>query len=288
MIRSASAPASSANLGPGFDVLALALSLRCSASAEPSETMTLTEGPSTSRLDDSDIISRAVMAAVDKPMHITLENEIPRSRGLGSSSAVAAAVAGAALKSIGASDDRSRVFEIVIEIEGHADNAAATVFGGLVAAIPGGIQRLDLHQSLHPVVGIPAAHLKTADAREVLSADVPRDVAARSLARLAFLIEGLATGDKATLAHAAGDELHESVRAHLSPVTGDLITAALSAGALHACWSGAGPAALAFVTGESKGRVIGAMAGVLGTNGEVLALPVDTEGLRQGSGLNGS
>ena len=93
MIGFASAPASSANLGPGFDVLALALSLRCSATAEPSQSMTLTEGASTSRLEDRDIISRAVMAAVDQPMHITLDNEIPRSRGLGSSAAVAAASA---------------------------------------------------------------------------------------------------------------------------------------------------------------------------------------------------
>lgn len=279
MIGFASAPASSANLGPGFDVLALALSLRCSATAEPSQSMTLTEGASTSRLEDRDIISRAVMAAVDQPMHITLDNEIPRSRGLGSSAAVAAAVAGAALKAVGPSNDRTRVFEIVTEIEGHADNAAATVFGGLVAATPAGIQRLDIHESLHPVVGIPSVHLKTSHARALLSADVPRDVAARSLARLAFLIEGLARGNKATLAQAAGDEFHESARAHLSPVTGDLIAAAVSAGALHACWSGAGPAALAFATSETKGRVIGAMAGVLGTDGEVIALPIDTDGL---------
>jgi homoserine kinase len=279
MIGSASAPASSGNLGPGFDVLALALELRCSATAEVSDAMTLTEHGSTARLDPSDMVHRAVMAAVERPMHLTISNEIPRARGLGSSSAVAAAVAGAAIKGVGAKQDVAAVFQIVTELEGHADNAAAAVFGGLVAATPTGIQRLDLHESLQPVVAIPEHHLRTADARAALSRQVDRAVAVRSLARLAFLIEGLARGTGDALIHAAGDELHEAPRAALSPVTGALIDAARSAGALHACWSGAGPSALAFATAETKGRVIGAMAGVLGANGEVLALSVDTDGL---------
>ncbi|KAA3641073.1 MAG: homoserine kinase [Armatimonadetes bacterium] len=279
MIGSASAPASSGNLGPGFDVLALALQLRCTATVEPASRMTLTERNRTSRLNPDNMIYRAVAGAVDQPMHVTLHNEIPRSRGLGSSSAVTASVAGAAFKVVGIRDARQRVFEIVTEIEGHADNAAAAVFGGFVAATPMGIQRLDLHESLHPVVGIPDVHLRTSDAREALPTEMSREVVVRSLSRLAFLIEGLANGNAETLRHASGDELHEAPRAGLSPVTGELMDAARAAGAVHACWSGAGPSALAFATADSKGRVIGAMAGVLGTDGEVLALPVDTKGL---------
>ncbi len=279
MIGSASAPASSGNLGPGFDVLALALQLRCTATAEPASRMTLTERNRTLRLNPGDMIHRAVAAAVDQPMHVTLNNEIPRSRGLGSSAAVTAAVAGAAFKMVGVRDARQRVFEIVTEIEGHADNAAATVFGGFVVATPSGIQRLDLHESLHPVVGIPDVHLRTSDARDALPTEVSRDVVVRSLARLAFLIEGLASGNPEILGQAAGDELHEAPRARLSPVTAELMAVARDAGAVHVCWSGAGPSALAFATAETKGRVIGAMAGVLGTDGEVLAIPVDTKGL---------
>lgn len=279
MMGTASAPASSGNLGPGFDVLALALGLRCTATVEPAGRMMLTEQNRTSPLTPDDMIHRAVMGAVDQPMHIVLNNEIPRSRGLGSSSAVTASVAGAVLKLTGAKEIHQRVFEIVAEIEGHADNAAAAVFGGFVAATPTGIQRLDLHESLHPVVGIPDVHLRTSDARGVLSPEVPRDVLVRSLARLVFLIEGLARGNAGTLEQAGGDELHEIPRAGLSPVTAELMDAARAAGAVHVCWSGAGPTALAFATTQTKGRVIGAMAGVLGTHGEVLALPVDTEGL---------
>jgi homoserine kinase len=279
MIGEASAPASSGNLGPGFDVLALALGLRCRATAEPSDSMTISEGGSTRRLDDDDMIALAVRKAVGRPMHVTLDNEVPRARGLGSSSAVTASAAGAAMKAMGTDGGRELVFTIVDELEGHADNAAAAVYGGLVAATSVGIQRLSLHESLEVVVGIPDDHLKTVDARAVLPGEVSRPAASRSLARLAFLIEGLRTGNPHVLAQAAGDELHEEPRAPLSPVTGDLMEAARSAGALHACWSGAGPTALAFTTAADRGRVIGAMGGVLGTDGVVLALDVDYDGL---------
>lgn len=279
MIGSASAPASSANLGPGFDTLGLALGLRCDATVEASDSMTLTEHGSTKRLNDDDMIARAVRLAVDRPMHINLINAVPRARGLGSSSAVAAAVAGAALKAVGSNEGAARVYEIVTELEGHADNAAATVFGGFVAVAEGGVKRLDLHPTLHPVVGIPNEPLRTDEARAALPPSVSLGAAARSLSRLAFLIEGLSLGSADVLSHAAGDELHEGPRAALSPVTGELIGAAMNAGALHACWSGAGPTALAFTTDETRGRVIGAMGGVLGVAGEVLALDVDYDGL---------
>ncbi|MGI9529726.1 MAG: homoserine kinase, partial [Acidimicrobiia bacterium] len=142
------------------------------------------------------------------------------------------------------------------------------------------IQRLYLHQSLKPIVAIPNAHLKTSDARAALPPDVSRAAAARSLARLTFLIEGLRSANTEVLTHAAGDELHEEPRAHLSPITGQLMEAARKAGAVHVCWSGAGPTALALATSETAGRVIGAMSDVLGIGGEVLTLSVDHEGLK--------
>ena len=280
MIGVASAPASSGNLGPGFDILALALGLRCTATVEASDEMTISEHGSTKRLGDKDMIARAVRMAVDRPMHVTLDNQVPRARGLGSSSAVSASVAAAAMKAVGAEGGRQRVFQIVDELEGHADNAAAAVFGGLVAATSTGIQKMALHESLLPVVGIPNTHLRTTEARRALEPDIPRPMVVRSLARLAFLLEGLRTGEPQSLAHAAGDELHEIPRASLSPITGDLMHAARHAGALHVAWSGAGPTALAFATKANRGKVIGAMSEVLGANGEVLALDVDDEGLR--------
>jgi homoserine kinase len=276
---SASAPASSANLGPGFDTLGLALSLRCTATVEPADTMTITEHGSTSRLGARDMIARAIMLAIGQPAHVTLQNGVPRARGMGSSSAVVTSVAGAALKAVQDEAGRARVYEIVAELEGHADNAAAAVFGGFVAVADGGIKRLDLHPSIRVVVGIPNESLRTVDAREALSDAVPRDVVCRSLSRLAFLIEGLRDANEDVLVHAAGDELHEAPRASLSLVTGEMISAALRGGALHAAWSGAGPTAIAFATPGTLGRVIGAMSGVLGSRGEVLTLDVDYDGL---------
>ena len=279
MIGEASAPGSSGNLGPGFDTLALAISLRCTATAEPAETMTITEHGSTSRLEAGDMIYRATDMAVGRPMHITLSSEIPRARGLGSSGATTSAVAAAAMKSMGDGGGRLKVFEIVTELEGHADNAAASVFGGLVAATPTGIKQLRLHESLQLVVGIPDAKLKTPDARTVLPDSVPLDAVARTISRLSFLIAGLADGDVEALPQAGGDEIHEIPRASLSPVSGELMEAARAAGAVHVCWSGAGPSVLAITTSDARGRVIGAMGGVLGMSGEVLALRVDHEGL---------
>lgn len=279
MIGSASAPASSGNLGPGFDTVALALDLRCRVTAEPSSSMTITENGSTRRLPADDMIAEAVSIAVDAPMHLTIENEIPRARGLGSSSAVTAAAAGAAMKAVGDDSGSAKVFRIVTSLEGHADNAAAAVFGGLVVATPDGIQKLPVHESLRPIVAIPNAHLKTSEARAVLSPEVDRAVVVRSLARLAFLLQGLQDGNPEVLGQAIGDELHELPRKELSPITHELMVAAHHAGALHVCWSGAGPTALAFATEETAGRIIGAMSGVLGSDGEVLTLDIDTRGL---------
>jgi homoserine kinase len=278
-IGSASAPASSANLGPGFDTLGLALALRCTATVELADAMTISERGSTRRLGSEDLIARSVMLAIGRPAHVTLSNGVPRARGMGSSSAVAASVSGAALKAAGEGGDKGRVFEIVAELEGHGDNAAATVFGGFVAVSGGGIKRLELHPSIRIVVGIPDDPLRTSEARAALATTVSREVVCRSLGRLTFLIEGLRDANGEVLSHARGDELHEAPRASLSPVTGNMIEAAVRGGALHAAWSGAGPTTIAFTTPETRGRVIGAMGGVLGTSGEVLSLPVDYDGL---------
>jgi len=253
--------------------------LRCVATAESSDTMTITEHGSTSPLDPSDMIYRAVEMAVGRPMHITLANEIPRARGLGSSGAVMSSAAAAAMKSVGDDGGRLKVFNVVTELEGHADNPAASIFGGLVIAAPNGVKQLRLADSLHLVVGIPDAKLRTVEARRVLPASVTLDAAARTISRLSFLLGGLVDGDIEALSHAGGDEIHEEPRAELSPISGELMDAARKAGAAHACWSGAGPSVLAFSTSAVRGRVIGSMGGVLGMSGEVLALKPDYEGL---------
>lgn len=278
MTAHATAPASSANLGPGFDCLALALELRCHVEAEVSDEWLLDEYDTVVPLPAGDMVRRAVEAAVGRPMRLAIRNEVPRTRGLGSSSAVTVAASAAATRAVGEEPSSFRLFEIVAELEGHGDNAAAATYGGLVVASGGTVRRLTLAPELTVIVGIPEHHLSTRQARAALPHAVRLSAAARSVARMAFLIEGLRTGDPEALAAAAGDELHESLRSSLSPVTGEMMAAARGAGALHAAWSGAGPSTIAFTTAGTRDEVIAAMAEVVGDTGEVRVLPVATEG----------
>ena len=279
MTGSASAPASSGNLGPGFDCLALALDLRCHVAVEPAEAWTIVEAGGTEVPDVDDMVVQAAAAAGNGPFRISIDNHIPRSRGLGSSSAVTAAAAAAAMQASGVEVDRRRVFEIVADIEGHEDNAAAAVYGGLVVAGGGTVRHLTLHRSLRIVVAIPDYPLKTKEARAALPVEIKRPAVARNLARLGFLIEGLRTADAGALRAAGGDELHELPRAELSPLTGRLIGGALGAGALHACWSGAGPTALAVTTDDGVEGVAQALRNTIADRGRVEQLVVAADGV---------
>ncbi len=279
MTGAASAPGSSANLGPGFDVLGLALDLRCSVTATPSVEMTVDDGEGPVSLGEDHIVAMAALAGGDAPMALVVENEIPRTRGLGSSAAVMVAAAAASARAMGTEPDRDWIYQIVTPIEGHGDNVAASVYGGLVAVGGAGSRPLPISDQLVPVLGVPEAPLATGEARLVLPDEVPLAAAVRSVARSVALIEGLRTGDPEALAAAAGDELHEAPRHPLSPVTGAMIEAARDAGALHAAWSGAGPSVIAFTSKDGAGAVVGALEAVLGDRGVVLTPGVDHRGL---------
>ncbi|GBE25719.1 homoserine kinase [bacterium BMS3Bbin02] len=278
MIGKATAPASSANLGPGFDCLGLALELRCAVTAAASDRWELEEGGMVSPLDPVDLVLAAARMVGDEPCRITIANEIPRARGLGSSAAVIVATVAAVMRSRGVEPAGDDLFVIANRLEGHGDNAGAAVFGGLVAASRNSLAHLALHPSIRIVAAIPDSHLRTDAARDVLPAQVSHRAAVRNVGRLAFLMEGLRTGDADILAMARGDELHESYRSSLSRVTGGLISAAIEAGAMHAAWSGAGPTALAFATEDTTSVVIEALEQVLDGDGEVRQLAVATTG----------
>ncbi|MCP3997012.1 MAG: homoserine kinase [bacterium] len=275
-IGSATAPATSANLGPGFDCLGLALELRCRIDATPADEWVIEELGTSLVPEPTDLVRRAVVAAVGRPMRLVINSDVPRSRGLGSSAAVMVAGAAAALRSMGKDPDSDHLFDLVAEIEGHGDNAGAAVHGGLVAVAEGTLRHLELSPDLSFVFGIPHEPLKTAKARLALPEEMSRRAAARNVARTAFLVEGLRTGDGAALARAGGDEIHETHRAELSPITGEMMDAARDAGAYHAAWSGAGPTMIAIA--RDAAPILAVLRKILGDRGRATVLPVASTG----------
>ena len=272
---SASAPASSANLGPGFDCIALALAMRCTVELVASEeTALIVDG---TPKPPGAFLEKAV-APAGRSVHITVSSPIPRARGLGSSAAVATAAAAAAFRLTGHEPTNAELFDLVAGLEGHCDNAAAAVYGGLVAVFDGSVLRLELSDRLLPVVAVPGEKLSTARARQALPESISHAAAARSIARAIFLVEGLRTADATRLLGAAGDEMHEEPRAELSTVTTAAIHAAREAGALHAAWSGAGPAAIAFATADTVSDVVEAMESAVGPSGWARPLPASQQG----------
>lgn len=202
---------------------------------------------------------------------------MPLGRGIGSSAAAFVAGAAAALRATGEEASPDRVFRVAADMEGHADQVAAAVYGGLVLAPAEGMPlRLPIHPSLRPVVAVPDTRLPTHEARAVLPDRYDRDVVIRSVARTSALTAGLITGDPEMLAAAHGDEIHETPRDALSPEVGKMIDVARRAGALHAARSGAGPSVVAIATGEAADQVAAAFRerGV-----EVINDPVETRGL---------
>ncbi|MBT8211584.1 MAG: homoserine kinase [Acidimicrobiia bacterium] len=275
----ASAPASAANLGPGFDVLALALEIRCSVKVAVADEWYVTE-PGRDRVPQEDeLVVKAARAVTSSPLHVEINSSVPIGRGLGSSAALTTATVAAAARALGDELELAELFSAVTELEGHADNAAAAVYGGLVASVGGRPVRLQVHPSLTIVVGVPEAKLSTGKARSVMPDGVGLDGLVGAVARTVALVAGMRDGDGSVLRLARGDDVHEVARESLSPVSSRLIEAALDAGALHAAWSGAGPSALAVVDEVAVEAVCDAMAEVLGDEGEVLTPDIAVDGV---------
>ncbi|HEX2152607.1 MAG TPA: homoserine kinase, partial [Acidimicrobiia bacterium] len=229
--------------------------------------------------DADDAVLAAAQRAVGerRPLAIKVDNEIPIGRGLGSSAAALAAGAAAALAATGVTVDRDHVFELISRFEGHPDNAAAAVYGGLVLVPPQGRPlRLPIHPRLRPVVAVPQDVYLTSEARRALPPSVDLATAVRTSARACALVAGFLTGDAEMFAAAHGDELHEQPRAKIRPDTAELVRRARDAGALHAAWSGSGPSVVALVDQNSESHVVEALSAP-GT--KVLVVGVATSGL---------
>lgn len=264
-------PASSANLGPGFDTFALALPLLAEFELRPAKTWSVTvEGDGQGIPPDDEnlfvVSARAVAKAAGRELvaqHVTQRSAIPIARGLGSSAAAIVGGAVAANALLGEPFDRRTLLRIASEVEGHADNVAAALYGAFTVAMPddGGpvATRLVFPRTWRVCLLIPGRPLSTEQARAVLPAQVSRDDAVFNVAHGAALIAAVMRADGALLALAMVDRLHQAARTKLVPALGEIITAAREAGAFGAALSGAGPSVLAVAPTRLAPRVVAAM-----------------------------
>ncbi|KKK06189.1 homoserine kinase [Micromonospora sp. HK10] len=280
-------PATSANLGPGFDALGLALGLHDDVAAEVTTggvRVTVSgEGAGDLPADDRHLVVTAMRAAFDvlggQPPGLALEcvNRIPQARGLGSSSAaiVAGVLLARALVPDGAERlDDAAALRLASELEGHPDNVAPCLLGGFTIAWtePSGARAVSLPvaEAVQPTVFVPDERGLTAEARAALPATVPHPDAALTAGRAALLVHALTT-EPALLLPATVDRLHQDYRAPGMPATAALVGALRAAG-VAAVVSGAGPTVLAL------SEVPPAFPG--GTNWRRWELPIDVSGAR--------
>jgi len=271
-------PATSANLGAGYDCLGLALDIVNTTELRPLpdtggriELEVDGEGAELLPADRSNRFVIALEAGLTRggqPVPaglgwaIRMRNRIPLARGLGSSAAatIGGLVAAQALLRGALSDDE--LMAMALEIEGHADNAAAALLGGMVV-VDGGdgrplALRFDAPDRLVCVLFIPDRQLSTASMRACLPESVPLVNAVANLGHVAVGVAGLSTGRLDVLDRLTRDQLHEPYRARLYPELPVLVRAARSAGAVGACLSGAGSTIVAFTDSYAHAEKIGA------------------------------
>ena len=255
--RRVRAPASSANLGPGYDALAAALSLALELEVEETGgELTVECGVPGVPLDRSNLCVRAFETL--RPANgltFRIRSSIPPSAGLGSSAAaiVAGLVAADHLYELDAP-----IFRLAHELEGHPDNVAAALHGGFVVCA-GEPVRFDPPPGLEGVVAIPPTSVSTPDARAALPAEVPMADAVHNVAHASLLVLGLAGDDFSLIGRGLSDRLHQDRRAQLYPRSMELLGRATELGAVGATISGAGPAVLFWCHWQQTGNVMEAL-----------------------------
>jgi homoserine kinase len=286
-------PATSANLGPGFDAVGLALALYNEIEATAADGVTVAiEGEGAGRLPAGadNVVARGVRLAYEaagRPFRgcaLRCLNRIPTARGLGSSAAawIGGLVAGNAL--LGDPLSRDALLTLAARAEGHPDNVAAALLGGLTVSCADGDRvtaiALPVPASVRWVALIPETTASTTEARALLPAEVPRADAVFNVQRVALLLAALQAGRPEALPAALDDRLHQPYRRRLFPWMEEVSAAARAAGALGCVLSGAGPALLAVVAGDPApvARAMEAALAGAGLRGVARPLGVDATG----------
>lgn len=268
-------PASSANLGPGFDCFAAALGLHLELEVQESGSFAV-ETDLDVPLDAENLCVRAFQSLHPaEDFTFTIRSEIPLTGGLGSSaSAIVAGLLAA-----------DHLFELDVDllacataIEGHPDNVAAALYGGFVICADGEAARFDPPTGLEALAIVPEQAVSTGEARAALPAQVPLREAVFNVAHGALLTLGLARNDWDLVARGLNDRLHEQRRSHLFPRSYELARRARALGALGATISGAGPTVLVWCFYEQTGAVVEALRPEIEGWATLLRAPFEAQG----------
>jgi len=247
-------PASSANLGPGYDAMAAALALHLELEVEETGRFTVDVGEAELPSDRTNLCVRAFESLHSADgISFTIRSEIPVSAGLGSSAAaiVAGLVAADHMFELDAP-----LFNLAVELEGHPDNVGAALYGGFVICADGTAERFEAAPGIEAVLAIPPSQVATEDARAAMPQEVPIDDAIHNAAHTALLVLGLVRGDLDLVARGLHDRLHQQRRAHLYPRSMELVANARELGAVGASISGAGPAVMFWCHWQQTGTLI--------------------------------
>jgi homoserine kinase len=278
-------PASSANLGPGFDVLAAALAIHLELEVTETGEFSVDAGADGLPEDRSNLCVRAFerLHPADG-LRFEIRSDIPAARGMGSSAAaiVAGLMAADHLYELGLT--KRDVYRHAVDVEGHPDNVAAALFGGIAVCpraeggeLPAPV-RLEPPEGVEPVMVVPAEAVPTAEARRALPARVDLGDAVENVAAASQLVLGIERSDLALIGRGLADRLHQPHRAPLFPRSMELVAEAQELGAIGASISGAGPTVLVWCYWQDTGKVVGALEKRAEGWAEVRRAPFSPEG----------
>jgi homoserine kinase len=269
------APASSANLGPGFDCMAAALALHVELEVEETGTFSVETDLPLPRGRENLCVRAFERLHPADGFTFRIGSDIPLAGGLGSS---AAAIVAGLMAADHLFELDADLLALASEVEGHPDNVAATLHGGFVVCADGEAARFDAPTGLEALAVVPHDAVRTHAARAALPAEVPLTEAVFNVAHGALLTLGLARGDWDLVARGLHDRLHQPRRAHLFPRSYELALRARELGALGATISGAGPTVLVWCFYEQTGAVVDALRGELEDWADLLRVPFEPQG----------
>ena len=268
-------PASSANLGPGFDVLAAALGLHIEVEVVETGRFAVHTQLSIAR-DRRNLCVRAfeTLHPVDD-FEFTIRSNVPLSGGLGTS---AAAIVAGLLAADSLFELDADLLRVASRLEGHPDNVAAALYGGFVVCAADTAATFDVPAGLEAVLVVPHKAVRTAKARAALPDAVPLREAVFNVGHASLLVLGLARGDLDLVARGLDDRLHQPRRAALYPRSMEMVERARELGALGATISGAGPSVLVWTHYEATGAVAQRLKAEAGDWARVLHVPFEPNG----------